>query len=836
MTVAVGSPPAGPLAIFGLIGDFLEKCQFRAAAAALRSESPPQLENDTVKAGFARGLRNFVDAAALCLAEVEMRPGALTRGAAVADSKEQALEVLVDGLLRKLMASGHALSDETLNASIDSVLTSDAFANFNLGGGGPLDKPLAGGYGEAFGVGDIDVHKYWEYVQRESRAEAIDEDDGPERLARARRALSDPATTVAAADTLDDDDGPERLARARRALAAAGGSSSPGASAPCAGPSEAPALTTPAGPSSHYRSRRRRDQEANSEEFTEYDQDHAKDDEYHDDDDPGYRIREIYEAELLAELSHKQPPPQHEQRGRVAPGAVADELCEAADGRLQAAVAPIDLAMAAGGSSPGASPMGAGPSEAWSGLDEAVGNSVATSAATGRPPSELEEERSVSPTFGGSPVADVSISADGAGASIMSDAAGRPTQRQGLTTTFTPEQQAADEQRRKEAREAQRNKPRKPAKYAASGDAFYPVELDGAIFDSFNLRIVFERDKTGFEESKELPIKMNTVVAARYQILEYLGSAAFSRAVQCLDLENNKMVCMKIIKNDKDFFDQSLDEIKLLKYININGDVDDNSVLKLYDYFYHKEHLIIVTELLRDNLYEFSKFNRECGDEPYFTLGRLQKITKQVLTALDYVHSLRLIHCDLKPENILIRSYSRCEVKVIDFGSSCFVDDHLSSYVQSRSYRAPEVMLGLPYDQKIDLWSLGCILAELWTGYVLFQNDSVQSLLARIVGIIGDFPYHLMTRGRYVPQYFTQDGTLYQEIDGPACPERGRRLHLLVPKKTSLRQRMRTDCEEFLDFLTQLLHLDPSLRPTAAEAMAASLADDVQVPRRSVSL
>jgi serine/threonine protein kinase len=60
-------------------------------------------------------------------------------------------------------------------------------------------------------------------------------------------------------------------------------------------------------------------------------------------------------------------------------------------------------------------------------------------------------------------------------------------------------------------------------------------------------------------------------------------------------------------------------------------------------------------------------------------------------------------------------------VKVIDLGSSCFITDHLSSYVQSRSYRAPEVILGLAYSQKIDLWSLGCILAELSTGYVLFQ-------------------------------------------------------------------------------------------------------------------
>merc|ERR1712226_1138170 len=87
------------------------------------------------------------------------------------------------------------------------------------------------------------------------------------------------------------------------------------------------------------------------------------------------------------------------------------------------------------------------------------------------------------------------------------------------------------------------------------------------------------------------------------------------------------------------------------------------------------------------------------------------------------------------------------------------------------------------------------------------------------MGIVGDFPYDIMTRGKHVPQYFTQDGQLYQEIDAPACPERGRRLHLLVPKKTSLRQRLRTDCEEFIDFVQQMLQLDPALRPTASEAL-----------------
>mmetsp|Transcript_22308 Transcript_22308/g.19173 ORF Transcript_22308/g.19173 Transcript_22308/m.19173 type:complete len:183 (-) Transcript_22308:521-1069(-) len=182
---------------------------------------------------------------------------------------------------------------------------------------------------------------------------------------------------------------------------------------------------------------------------------------------------------------------------------------------------------------------------------------------------------------------------------------------------------------------------------------------------------------------------------------------------------------MKVIENNKDYYDQSIDEIKLLKFINFNGDVDDKNVLRFHDYFYHKEHLFIVTELLKENLYEWYKLTRDNDPENYYTIPRLQRITRQVLTALDYLHGLHLIHCDLKPENILMKDYENADVKVIDFGSSCFIHDHLSSYVQSRSYRAPEVIIGCKYDYKIDMWSLGCILAELFTGNVLFQNDTV---------------------------------------------------------------------------------------------------------------
>jgi serine/threonine protein kinase len=93
---------------------------------------------------------------------------------------------------------------------------------------------------------------------------------------------------------------------------------------------------------------------------------------------------------------------------------------------------------------------------------------------------------------------------------------------------------------------------------------------------------------------------MDSVIAGRYRINEYLGSAAFSKVVRAHDLRTGVDVCLKIIKNDKDFFDQSLDEIKLLKFVNKYDPDDDHHILRLYDYFYYQvcdAHIHLFSEL-----------------------------------------------------------------------------------------------------------------------------------------------------------------------------------------------------------------------------------------------
>jgi serine/threonine protein kinase len=115
--------------------------------------------------------------------------------------------------------------------------------------------------------------------------------------------------------------------------------------------------------------------------------------------------------------------------------------------------------------------------------------------------------------------------------------------------------------------------------------------------------------------------------------------------------DGHEEVCLKVIRNTKDFFDQSLDEIKILELLRQTGMCHEKAIVEMKTFFYYREHLIIVTELLRQNLFEFGKFIVDHNEEPYFTLPRLAFITRQCLVALEFVHGLGLVHSDIKPEN-----------------------------------------------------------------------------------------------------------------------------------------------------------------------------------------
>ena len=117
-----------------------------------------------------------------------------------------------------------------------------------------------------------------------------------------------------------------------------------------------------------------------------------------------------------------------------------------------------------------------------------------------------------------------------------------------------------------------------------------------------------------------------------------------------------------------------------------------------------------------------------------------------------------VIHCDLKPENILFTANEKHDtVKIIDFGSSCFHFKSGFTYVQSRYYRAPEILLGLPYDHAVDMWSFGCIIAELYTGRPLFPAIDENELLEFFTLIIGRVPHHMIHNAKKRHKFFHRD-------------------------------------------------------------------------------
>jgi dual specificity tyrosine-phosphorylation-regulated kinase 2/3/4 len=107
------------------------------------------------------------------------------------------------------------------------------------------------------------------------------------------------------------------------------------------------------------------------------------------------------------------------------------------------------------------------------------------------------------------------------------------------------------------------------------------------------------------------------------------------------------------------------------------------------------------------------------------------------LYALKYLALFQIIHCDLKPENIMLKERETSGIRIIDFGSATFVNERMYTYIQSRFYRAPEIMLGIPYDCGIDMWSFGCIMAELYIGYPILPGESEKDQMCRIIEMFG---------------------------------------------------------------------------------------------------
>ena len=324
-----------------------------------------------------------------------------------------------------------------------------------------------------------------------------------------------------------------------------------------------------------------------------------------------------------------------------------------------------------------------------------------------------------------------------------------------------------------------------------------------------------------------------------YVVVDLLGNGISGQVFECLLEKNNseenknhesessitaERYALKIIKNRRAYAVQALIEIKILDRLNKEIDpYDKYHFIKKIDSFYYKNHVCIVFELLNENLYELLKKNYFKG----LSLKTVRYIIKTILEGVETLHKKNIIHCDLKPENILLKILPNdIQVKITDFGTACDKTATQFVYLQSRYYRSPEVIIGNPYSTEIDLWSIGCIAAELYLGDPLFPGSCEYDQIFKIVQLIGPISKPILNMRKF-SQFFNMNGMIKspsqyysenptQNKPSHSYPHNITSLDDIVNIKTKVDSQ---EIESFIWFLKSILVIDPKKRITAKEAL-----------------
>ncbi|OMJ87895.1 hypothetical protein SteCoe_10307 [Stentor coeruleus] len=267
----------------------------------------------------------------------------------------------------------------------------------------------------------------------------------------------------------------------------------------------------------------------------------------------------------------------------------------------------------------------------------------------------------------------------------------------------------------------------------------------------------------------------------RYEVFHTLGKGSFAMTYKCFDHKHKQFVAVKIIKNIKRLESQSEIEVRLLKKIKMHNSKNEYGIVNILDNFKFRGHPCIVFELLDLSILQHLKLNNHRS----YPIEVVKSYTRCLLKSLSFLKSHSIIHSDLKPANILLSNNPAVPLKIIDFGTSCSSKEIVYKYIQSRYYRAPEVMMGLDYDEAIDMWSLGCVLYELVTGSILFKGDTEAEVLSQVCFIRGKPPSELKARAQ-------------------------RNLSFNGEKKSTFEYKIHD--KNLIDFLERCLNWDPRLR------------------------
>ncbi|KAJ3261990.1 Mitogen-activated protein kinase [Boothiomyces macroporosus] len=228
-------------------------------------------------------------------------------------------------------------------------------------------------------------------------------------------------------------------------------------------------------------------------------------------------------------------------------------------------------------------------------------------------------------------------------------------------------------------------------------------------------------------------------LAQRYELVKELGRGAYGYVCSARCKETGVEVAIKKVTKifEKEILaKRALREVKLLKHFNGHENITsllDIDVADLNDF----NEMYLVIDLMEVDLHQIIRSQQPLTDSHY------QYFIYQICKGLKYIHSAQVLHRDLKPGNLLVNA--DCELKICDFGLARGISDSpeqhagfMTEYVATRWYRAPEIMLSFKsYTKAIDMWSVGCIMAELLGGKPLFKGRDYVDQLNQILAVCG---------------------------------------------------------------------------------------------------